>query len=245
MSFYSYLKPKTLVHPYRCDPVQQFELLIDGFDDKDALFHKGWEIWKKYEHSFCGKNIFFDVFEQDKELHFMKVIVVNKSLMLPLLDQYASEFASWDSSLRNKESIFTALLRNPEFKTKFYSRDDLLGTCLGYGVKNAQLFQKMSMLLKAMDRLGFTLKRPSTDQIKQLEEEWSRLKLSFTSGFKDHISRKFLFYLGLGFRVDFQDPETTFLQQKYTDYYKKLARAYDSADFLEKTLELISIANNS
>ena len=44
MSFHSYLKPKTLVHPYRCDPVQQFELFFDGFDDKDALFHKGWEI---------------------------------------------------------------------------------------------------------------------------------------------------------------------------------------------------------
>ncbi len=245
MSFYSYLKPKTIVNPYQCDPLQRLDLLFEGFDDKDALFHKGWEIWKKYEHYFCGKNIFFDAFEEDRELHFMKVIVVNKNLMLPLLDRYFHKFTSMDSSLRDKESVFEALLHNRKFKEKFYSRNDLLGTCLGYGAKNAALFQKMSKLFTSMGRLGFTLQMPSPDRLKSLEEEWSILRKSFTGGFKDHTSRKFLFHFGVGFRVDFSDPETCLLRKKYTDYHKKVTLAYDGTDFLEKTLELISLANNS
>jgi hypothetical protein len=244
MSFHSYLKPKAIVNAYPFEPIKQLDLFFIGIDSQDALFHKGLEIWKKHEHHFCGNNIFFDTFEEDQELHFMKVCVINKRLISSKFEKYFHRFEKIDSSIKDVDSLFEALLHNQKFKEKFYSRHDLMGICLGYGEKNADLFQKMSTLLTLMGKLGFTLRRVPSDTLKVLETEWTLLENSFAKGMKDHTSKKFLFNLGLGFRVDPSDPETFILQKKYTKLHKKLTRAYESADFLKKTLELIVLADN-
>jgi len=95
-----------------------------------------------------------------------------------------------------------------------------------------------------MGWLDFTLATPSPDRLKSLEKEWSNLRQSFHVGIKDHVSRRFLFHFGVGFRADFSNPETFTLQKKYTEYHKKITLAYDRANFLEKTLELIYLANH-
>lgn len=238
MSFYSYEQPKTIA-PSTSEPVEQLDRFFEGLDERNALFHKGWKIWNKYKDLFCGENIFFDVFEQDKELKFIRVIVINKSLVLPLWDQHLHKFIP----LKNKENFFEALLHDQKFKEKFYSRHDLMGICLGYGEKNAVLYQKMLNLFTSMGLLDFTLQMPSADRLKCLEEEWSDLKKFFKVGIKDHSSQTCLFHYGVGFRADFSDVETTALQRKYTKYHKKITAAYDNANFLEKTFELILSAN--
>jgi hypothetical protein len=239
------MKPKLVINSSRFLPLDKIDLLFTGIDDEHALFHKGLEIWEKYQSRFCGKNIFFDVFEEDQELHFMQVSVFNKRLMLSHFDRYFYKFITLDCSIKDKEFLFELLLHDREFKKKFYSRADLLGICLGYGEKNAELFHKMDALLTSMRRLDFTLEKPSPDRLKDLEDELSALKKFFKVGIKDHASRNFLFNTGLGFRADFSDPETSFLQKKYTELYKKLRQAYEGAAFLEKTLELICIADNT
>ncbi len=244
MSLYSYLKPKIIVNSSRFQPLEKVDLFFLGFDDEDALFHKGLEIWKKYEHRFCGKNIFFDVFEQDQALHFMQVSVFNKRLMFPFFDRYFHKFINLDHSIDDKEAIFDLLLHDQKFKEKFYSKEDVLGICLGYGEKNAELFQKMVTLHASMDRLDFTLEKPSPDRLRSLEEELAALERSFT-GVRDHVSRKFRFHIGLGFRANVSDPETLLLQKKYAELYKTLAQAYEGTAFLEKTLELICAADKA
>ena len=245
MSFYSYMRPKILINSFRIQPLDRVELFFAGMDNRDALFHKGLEIWKKYEHRFCGKNIFFDVFEEDQELHFAQVSVFNKRLMVPLFDRYFHKFIKLDPSIKDKEFLFNRLLQDQKFKEKFYSREDLLGVCLGYGEKNAELFQKMATLLTSMGRLGFTLEKPSSDRLRSLEEELTALERVFVGGIHTPVSRKFFFNIGLGFRANFSDPETLFLQKKYAELHKKLTRAYEGRVFLEKTLELICAADEA
>jgi hypothetical protein len=247
MSIYSYLKPKPMMSSYHSKPLDwldRLDLFFEGFDHEDALFHKGLETWKKYEHFFCGKNIFFNLFEHDHELHIMQVSVLNKRLMFPLFDRYFHKFIKLDGTINDKEFLFNLLLHDQKFKEKFYAREDLLGICLGYGEKNAELFRKMATLLTSMGRLGFTLEKPSPDRLKSLEGELAALEGIFKVGMRDHVSRKFLFNIGLGFRVHVSDPETSFLREKYTKLYQKLAQTYQSAAFLEKTLELIRAADN-
>ncbi len=240
MGFHSYLKPKTIVNSYHSQPIKWVDLFFFGFDNRDALFEKGLKIWKEHEHKFCGKNIFFNITEEDEELHFVYVSVINKRLILPLLDQYSHKLGI---SFQNSESLFNALLHDQQFKKKFYSRDDLLGICLGYGERNADLFQKRSKLLTSMGRLGFTLESPSPNCLKRLEEECAILEKSMVR-IKDHRSRKFLFSVGVGFCADATSPETPLLQKKYASLHKRLTQVYDCPDFLEKTLELISLENS-
>ena len=245
MSFYSQIMPKIVITSPRIQPLDRMGLLFDSINDSHALFRKGLEIWKKYEHHFCGKNIFFDVFEQDRELRFMQVSVFNKRLMLPFLNRYFHMFINLNYSIKDKESLFNLLLHDQRFKEKFYSKQDLLGVCLGYGEKNAALFQKMVNLLTSMGKLDFTLERPSPDRLKSLEDEFAVLERFFNGRIRDHTTRKFLFNIGLSFRASFSDPETIFLQKKYAELHKKLAQMYEGAVFLEKTLELICIADNA
>ena len=63
--------------------------------------------------------------------------------MFPLFDRYFHKFTNLDHSIESKDSLFNLLLHDQRFKEKFYAREDLLGVCLGYGEKNAELFQKM------------------------------------------------------------------------------------------------------
>jgi hypothetical protein len=188
MSFYSYIRPKIIINSSRIHPLDRMELFFNGIDDAHVLFHKGLEIWKKYEHFFCGKNVFFDVFEQDQELHFIQVSVFNKHLMFSLFDRYFQEFRKLDHSIEDKESLFNLLLHDQIFKEKFYNREDLLGICLGYGERNAKLFQKMVVLLTSMGKLDFILEKPSPDRLRNLEEELSSLERSFTGRINLRVS---------------------------------------------------------
>lgn len=84
---------------------------------------------------------------------------------------------------------------------------------------------------------------PSPDRLKELEEKWITLEKSFNSGLRDNTSRKFLFSVGLGFRVNRLDPDTAVLTRKYTDLRKQLTQTYCEEGFLQKTLELIILAD--
>jgi len=243
MGFYSYLKPKAVVNSHHFGPVENIELFFRAFDEDHALFQKGWEIWKKYAYRFCGNNLIFDFFDQNLEVHYVKVAVFNKRLFLSILDQNKKQFSKIEPSLMDKNLLFDALMNNEKTKRKFYSRHDLLGICLGYGQKNADLFQQMSLTLTSSGKLGYTLEIPSLDHLRDLEQKWNTLKHSFNSGLKDRTSRKFLFTVGLGFRVDQSIPETSMLQHKYTELRKKLTQEYSNGDFLQKTLELIVLAD--
>lgn len=244
MSFYSYIKPKLMLPAFQSEPAYELDLFFEGFNPHGTLFEKGLEVWKKYEHYFCGENIFFDVFEQDAELHFVKFVVINKRLVLSQFDHYFDKFKRLDPSLLDKESLFEALLHNQKFKERFYDSDDLMGICLGYGERNAALFKKRASILSALGRLGFTLKKLTPERRKSLKKDCDLLEKSLSS-FRDHDSRKFLFNLGLGFCADFTDPETHVLQKKYRHLHKTLPRLYVGKDFLEETLHLISLTNCS
>lgn len=243
MGFYSYLKPKTVVTIYPIQPIETLDLFFTGLDEEHALFHRGWKIWEKYASQFCGKNLFFDFFDHDLELHYAKVSVINKRLILSMFNQYEDQFDELAPSIKDKNSLFEALIHNEKIKSKFYSRHDLLGICLGYGQKNAALFQQMSSTLTSMGKLKYTLERPSPDHLRNLEKKWDALKKSFNKGLKDRISKKFLFTVGLGFRIDPSDPETTILQNRYRNLRKQLTQEYYEEDFLQKTLELIVLAD--
>lgn len=241
MSFYSYLKPQWMTD---FNPLKSLELFVTSMDENDLLFQKGFETWKKYESLFCGKNLFFDSFEQKQELHYMKVVVINKSLLLSKLNEHLFHFSEYDFSFADAESVFNALLNNQKFREKFYSRHDLMGICLGYGERNAALFQKMSDLRTATGKQGFSIIIPSSARFRELEQELVQLENSFTGRIRDHVSRKFLFNVGVGFRADASDPETLELQENYTTFHKKITQTYKSGNFLEKTLELIILADN-
>src|SRR5690348_1849640 len=210
MGFYSYLKAKPVnIMP---DPIDGIYAFFNGFEKNNYLFQRGCEVWQKYKSSFTGKNIFFDAFDQDDVIHYSKVIVMNKKVLKPLLKLHLKKFISLDSSLKDSTCLFDALLYNNSIKEKFYVRHDLLGICLGYGERNAVLFQKISKLVGQIGYFGPQLAEFSPCRLEILENEIKKIKKHFKTGMKICKSNKFSFSYGVGFRADYLDPETEMLR---------------------------------
>jgi hypothetical protein len=243
MGFHSYVKPNAILPAFPRNVFDKIDLFFDEFDPNDGLFERSFEVWKKYEHLFCGNNIFFDVFEQNGELRCKKVSVFNKRQLLQVLELHFHRFRELDHTLTIGE-LFDALLHDQHIKNKFYSRDDLVGICLGYGEHNAILFRKRSIVLNTLGRLGFTVKNLPSIRRNALEKKLEMIDESFNGRFIDHASRKLLFHVGVGFLADFSDPETNFLQKKYAELHTELTNQYSKPDFLSTTLELIVQADS-
>lgn len=239
MSIHSFFRIKPAMQPLSSDPVNSIRLFLDGLNFNDRVFEQGMKIWKKYEPLFCGNNIVMDVNEEDDEgLHWIRITLVNKQLLRSIFSKHLDCFRQLDCSLQDSDHLMQAILHNTELKKRFYSRHDLLGISLGYGVKNAVRFQQICNDLTDLGKLGFTLAKVSNGKREQLEERCQTNKASL-SPFKDHTSRKFLFTFGVGFLGDFNEPETLLLQKKYVALRHELTREYLEGDFLKKTLELI------
>lgn len=245
MAFYSCFQPKTIIDSAQISPHDKVALFFSSMDEEGALFRKGMEIWKKYESLFSGTNVFFDVYEQTDELHLIQVSVINKCLMLPLLRHHFDKFKKLNDSIEDEESLFQSLLQDYLFKEKFYNRDDLLGICLGYGENNAVLFQKMNDLRNCLEQHEFLPHKKSADRMQMLKAELSSVENVLRGRINPRKTRKFFFNIGLGFRANFSDPETIQLQRKYGELHKQLTREYDGRSFLERTLELICIADRA
>ena len=243
MSFYSYIQPNAKINACQFEPLDKFIYFFTGFDSHNILMRKGWQVWKKYASRFCGNNIFFDCIEQDLELGFVKIAVMNKKLLDPIFASHFEKFAALDPSIRDCNSLFKAILYDCTFKTKIHSRPDLLGICLGYGEKNAVLFNRMAVLYEKLGYLRSMLYQPSLHRISLLQEELTALEKSLKICSLGLRSKRHLFNIGVGFRGRLADLETMRLQEKYTESHRLLTMSYRNVDFLEKTLELIYSAN--
>lgn len=246
MVYSSYRKPKTTIQAIESDPIFEFELFLYGLQPSEALFDAGLKVWKKYEKHFCGNNLFFNSFEEDEEFHFVNLLIINKKLVLPLIHQHFQRFHSIDSKIQDEHAFFEFFLIDTSFKKQFFSRNDLLGICLGFGERNADLFDRMDQIYASIGGHGFTLYKPSPERRAELKKEWNDIETSFgVIGKRVIVSRKFRFTSKVGFRADNSDPETAVLKKKYQDCQKKLAQTYQGVDFLEKTLELIKLADSN
>lgn len=242
MGSYGYLQPKIQHHPYLFTPADQLDHFFDSLGEHNALIERGWQVWTKYASRFSGENIVFDSIVENYELNFKKIIVMNKQLMQSVVTAHFQKFAAF-APVKDSRAFCHSLFLNRSLKKKICSRPDLLGICLGYGARNANLFHKILMLYKDLGYFGFTLSKPSIQRTQQLEDELDALESRFKICSVKHVSKKHLFSFGISFRGDPTDAETQQLQKKYSHFYRVLPKQYHRVNFLEKTLELIYLAS--
>ena len=153
---------------------------------------QGWEIWKKYASQFTGENILFDTLQEDRELNFAKIMVINKQLAQSEMGAHFEQFTAV-SPATNYPRLIVAFLQDSSFKEKVCSRSDLLGICLDYGSHNAARFYRMSQLHRMLGHFGFTLSIPSADVAQHLKSELDLLEKNFKICSLQRTSKKHLF----------------------------------------------------
>jgi hypothetical protein len=183
---------------------------------------------------FNKKDYLFIICEEKKYPNF--VILINKNSFreefkknIDLFQKYYGKEVTIEYVLGNLESK-----KNYDglSKTPLFYNDLLLGIMLGYGRRNAALFQRREELTEP--KFSLTFMSPNKE-FSSLEEEtqyvWQHLQL--TRSTHDWLLK----VTGVGFAGDLQDLETQVLIKKYAALHNELITIFDRQNWLEIVLD--------
>ncbi len=144
--------------------------------------------------------------------------------------------------LGEKISASDLLIRYEEGNSAFFDllkrHHGLLGILLGFGKRNAWLFQNRDRILERFQQFTLKINPLPSPGFKTLEEERSYYQNSLTRAFSEENCRKCYKFLYLpGFLADPDSSETHELQEKYLRQREQIHNIYSHGDFLEITLK--------
>lgn len=207
-------------------------------NEKPDLFRSssiGYKTWQKYVHLFSMSNYIF-LFYEDSINKVHEITLINKKAFKDIVNQNHAKFASCFSSSITADKLLDLLIeRQSLWNTPMQHRDDLIGILLGFGVCNADLFQKRKEL--TMSNTGIRKKRTKPSPgYPSPETELEAIECSlqpFSNEGKIPLT-----YMRLpGFKADPKNPETKKLKQKYAAQRKMITQHYMKGDVLRLTCE--------
>ncbi len=204
--------------------------------NKDGLFCKNWETWKKYKDSFPISR--YVLFEENSPENIKSIVLINKQLFIDVVQMHLEIFkehlgqditpTGLLKAIEQKESLFSVIKHNSL----------LLGILLGYGKHNAELFyqrEKVRQFInnKNLPRVPYQIAKPAKP-FSSLKEELDFYHSKLKPFGDYHYSP--LIVDPVHFVADHQNSETIELKERYKKARARLSKIYSNADFMEVTL---------
>lgn len=188
--------------------------------------------WKKHKALFCSETfLILDTPENPSDC--LTFIVIHRNHLLDILER------NWAHFQKELGKTFTPLelLQQLESGTHtlceaIKANDKLLGIMLGYGVRNASLFQERAELKRALAE-----QRKFEGSVDTLMHKLNLLEMHLTDfNALDEEARIHPLY----FLADPMHPETHSLNKQYENERQEILRLIEKGDFLESTLERLA-----
>jgi len=215
---------------------------------------------EKYKYLLQTKK-FILKFQSDPEKKWVQIYLVNKQSLLKKIEEHRDVFKKTLGDYGSAECLLHELSKeDTTLEAICRGSEELKGIMLGYGARNAFLFQRREELIRILydsytppssvpAELGELLKTdmahldnsslepciqdPCLD-FKTLLEEYQSIENIFETARRDS---QFLSFFSLPvFCADSDDPETEQLYDKYSKTRQVLIREYSQGNFLEVTL---------
>lgn len=226
------VKPISFSGHFTVTPLENF---LCGCN-KDGLFCKNWETWKKYKDNFPISRYVF--FEENSPENIKSIVLINKQLFIDTVQMHLEIFkehlgqditpSGLIKDIEQKKSLFISIKHNSL----------LLGILLGYGKHNAELFYQRERVRQFINKKRLPI---TPDQIAEPSEPFSSLKEEYDfyhsklKPFGDyHYSP--LIVDPVHFVADHQDRETMELKERYKKARARISKIYSNVDFMEVTL---------
>lgn len=189
--------------------------------------------WYKYRHEFTFKDFIFLDHEEDL-FDCLVLVLINKKHMLDILHQHISIFRGELGDSFTPESFLEKLeKREISLAKATHDSDLLLGIMLGYGERNATLFQERFDLLRAISKRKKENLPPNPTLNIRLDVIEAQLG-DFSEFEEDPIVPP------LYFLADTSHPETKILKQKYTQDKQTIEELMEKPKFRDKVLEKLT-----
>jgi hypothetical protein len=199
---------------------------------------KGFEVFKKIQHSFCSKNIIVKITEDDNNLF---LLMINKKNLLNMLQKHIDDFKQILGAQTTVESLFSRITTGNEYLADVIDKHEaLLGILLGYGRNNSWLFYQKRTLAMKLNEFSPPRKRNNTLEKKLDDIIQNTTAFSNNSREKKYILKNPLVVLPLpGFMVDPHSLETQQLKEIYGKNRQNMKRIFSQQDFVKATLALL------
>lgn len=189
---------------------------------------RGWlNSWYKYKKELVFKDF---IFLDQEDFGYPVLILINKKNLLNVLKEHELVFKqvlgdsfapeSFLEKIEKKEVPFAEAVRRSQA---------LLGIMLGYGERNAMLFQEKMRLYWKKKQLKGVLKKDS-ELHKKYQESDSKLQCF-------NELEEFAAIMPLYFASDNMHPETTALRKKYKEDQLKIVELMSQPNFMDRVLE--------
>ncbi len=204
---------------------------------ENKQMREGWETWEKHQHLFPSNRFLLKARRLDNEK--VEIILINKPNFIKMINKNLSAF---QAVIGEKISASELLKRYERGNLPLFDllkrHHGLLGILLGFGKRNAWLFQNRDRILDNFQQFTLKINPLPSPGFKTLEEERSYYQNTLTGAFTEDNCRKCYKFLYLpGFVVDPDSPETQELREKYVRQREQIHDIYSHGDFLETTLK--------
>ncbi|MDP1608197.1 MAG: hypothetical protein Q8L98_02650 [Chlamydiales bacterium] len=205
----------------------------------NVRINKGLEVWKKYNHLFTSSK--FLLLENRKQ-DLITIVTIHKQNFLKKVEENIDLFKAVLGAHMTPAMLLKQCLSSDNIiENVLKNNDALLGTLLGYGRHNAELFSRRGEIEEGKEFRKIPLTNKSltpSDGFSTVEEEYHSIKgvLRGVNQFYGCDWNPLCLPLP-GFIVDPNHPETQQLKNEYKKQYKKIINFYRKKDFLEVTLK--------
>ena len=186
--------------------------------------------WYKNKNEFCLKDFIF----LDQEYDFVNclmVVLINKNNLLETLRKHELVFKQELGDAFTPELFLEQLdMGKVSLAKSIHKNQRLLGIMLGYGERNATLFQERFDLMKAISKR----KKENLPQDIQLNVQLNGVeeKLSDFSALEENATLPPLYFL-----ADAADPETIELKSQYEHDRRKIEQLMQKPNFMDMVLQ--------
>lgn len=212
----------------------------DIFFKKDGAKRKkicdNWAVWEKYRHLFEIKKYLL-LKEQSKKVDKITFfILINKDYFIKTINEYKHVF----EKILNKKIDPKLLLEELEsgkstFQSLIKNSETLWGILLGYGEYNSKLYERRDEICHSC-KIPFNHLKPSKG-FSSIEEE--EIYLNQTLQSFDNESQMYII-TPINFSSDPYDPERNKKLQHYRELNKKIVENFKGKNLLETTLMLMT-----
>lgn len=202
---------------------------------------RGAEVWQKYKHFFPSPNFILSTYHSPDKTT-VTVVLINRKNFLKKLEHHWADFSALLGPDMTPQLLLQKCQQDLPIIEEVLKNSDLpLGITLGFGRKNAELFQSRSKI-EVSKQSNFSplekLERSPSEGFTSLEAELEALsQLLQPVGI---VPGEPLHYLGLmppGFVGDKNDIETKELIATYSKEYREISTLFKEDDLLELALE--------
>jgi len=200
---------------------------------ENEQIRKGWQAWKKYSHQFSSRRFLLEG-RQYRDRSF-EIVLINKELLTRTIKKNLVDFTKHLKTENTALNLLEIYESNdiPLFEL-LKEHHGLLGILLGFGKRNASLFQLRNEIIQKKEQ--FALKGMNFSSFSALEKELHDCG-NLVPAFPHSKTQCYKMLYLPNFVTDNVSQETKDLRQKYLEQRHAVFQAIDGKNFLEAILQ--------